>query len=138
MKIVALLVLEIWHTDLFESSLMRKCFRAITYVNKFKRQQSMSVFNTTSSMLCMQVVQLPRQLDMRFFSTCYYTQPEVDILTRRNRLVVKCYSFLGHEYSFFYAIVSCLIAFKILKSQNFWLQKAHQGSAICFQKTGIG
>ena len=57
---------------------------------------------------------------MRFFSMCYYIQPEVDILTRRNWLAMNCYSFLGHEYcSFFDAIVSHLIAVKLLRSQKF-------------------
>ena len=31
---------------------------------------------------------------------------------------MNCYSFLGHEYSFLNAIVSGLIALKILKNQN--------------------
>ena len=53
------------------------------------------------STLRMQIIQLRRQLDMRLFSRCYYTQPEVDILARRNRLDMNCYSFLGQEYSFF-------------------------------------
>ena len=60
---------------------------------------------------------------MRFFSMCYYIQPEVDILTRRNWLAMNCYSFLGHEYCFFFvffdAIVSHLIAVKLLRSQKF-------------------
>ena len=32
---------------------------------------------------------------------------------------MNCYSFIGHEYSFFNAIVSRLIALNILKSQNY-------------------
>ena len=47
------------------------------------------------STLRMQIIQLRRQLDMRLFSRCYYTQPEVDILARRNRLD------MNQEYSFF-------------------------------------
>ena len=62
---------------------------------------------------------LRRQLDVRFFSMWYYTQREVDILTRRNRLVMNWYSFLGHEYSFFNAIVSHLFTLKILKRHTF-------------------
>ena len=68
---------------------------------------------------------------MKLFSMCYYNQPEVDILARRNRLDMNCYSFLDQEYSFFNVIVSCLIALKILKSEiflTFWPLKAHQGS----------
>ena len=72
-----------------------------------------------SSMLCMQVDQLQRQLNVTFSTWYYYTQPEVDILTRRNRFVINWYSFLGHEYSIFNAIVSRLITLKILKRQNY-------------------
>ena len=56
---------------------------------------------------------------MRFFSTCHHTQLEADILVERNRLVMNCYSLLGHEYSFFNVILSCLIALKILKGKFF-------------------
>ena len=65
-----------------------------------------------------QVDELLRQLVVRFFSTQHYTRPEVGILTRKNRLFMNCYSFLGHEYIFFNAIVSCLIALMTLKSQK--------------------
>ena len=40
-----------------------------------------------SSTLLTQVEKLRRQVNVRFFCTWYYTQPEVDILIRRNRLV---------------------------------------------------
>ena len=83
------------------------------------------------STLCTQIIQLGRQLGMKLFSTCYYNQPEVDILARRNRLDMNCYSFLDQEYSFLNVIVSCLIALKILKSEfflTFWPLKAHHGS----------
>ena len=46
-------------------------------------------------------------------------------------VVMNWYGFFGHEYRFFDATVSCLIALNTLKSQNnlgLCLQKAHQGS----------
>ena len=72
-----------------------------------------------SSTLCTQVDQPQQQLNLTFFSTWHYTQPKIDILTRRNRFVISWYSFLGHEYSIFNAIVSRLITLKILKRQNY-------------------
>ena len=51
---------------------------------------------------------------------------------RKNRLVMTSYSFLGHEYCFFNAIVSGLIALNTLKSQKKGLcpLKPHQGSTL--------
>ena len=39
----------------------------------------------------MSVDQLRRKQDMRFFSMSYYTQQEVGILARKNRLAVNWY-----------------------------------------------
>ena len=39
----------------------------------------------------------------------YYTRSEVVISTRKNMFVMNWYSFLGHDYSFCNANVSCLI-----------------------------
>ena len=109
-----LLVLGIWRTGCLKVHL-----RLSVWERNWSKSSSVCQFcNTILSMLHTQVIQLQKQLDIRFFSTCYYTQPEVDTLTRRNRLVMNCYSFLGHKYSFFNAIVSRLITLKILKSQN--------------------
>ena len=66
----------------------------------------------------MPVDQLRIQLDVRLFSTWHRTRPGVGILARKNRLVIHWYSFLGQEYSFFSAIVSCLMDVMTLKSQN--------------------
>ena len=63
----------------------------------------------------MPVDQLQRQLQLgvRFFSMWYYTWSEVVILTKK-RVVMNWYSFLGHEYSFFNAISSRLIALTLI------------------------
>ena len=63
----------------------------------------------------MPVDQLQRQLQLgvRFFSMWYYTWSEVVILTKK-RVVMNWYSFLGHEYSFFNAIASRLIALTLI------------------------
>ena len=63
------------------------------------------------------VNQLKRQLGVRLFYRWYYTWPGVGILARKSRLVRNWYSFLGHEYNFFNAIVYRLIALKTLNSQ---------------------
>ena len=65
---------------------------------------------------------------MRFFSTWCYTPRGVAILGK-NRLVMNWCNFLGHEYGFSNAIVSCLIALEALKSQKylgFCPLKSHQ------------
>ena len=41
--------------------------------------------------------------------TLYYTRAEVGISTRKNMFLMNWYSFLGHDYSFCNANVSCLI-----------------------------
>ena len=108
-------------TPEIEKSVWERNYWKSNHVRQFR--------NLNSSTLRTQVDQLRRQLDVRFFFTWYYTQPEVDILTRRNRLAVNWYIFIDHEYNFFNAIVSRLIALKILKSQNYLNLLTPEGAA---------
>ena len=66
----------------------------------------------------MPVDQLQRQLDVRLILNEYYSWLEVDLLAWEKEVVYKRFSFLGHKYSFFNAIICYLITLKTLKSQK--------------------
>ena len=66
----------------------------------------------------MPVDQLQRQLDVRLILNEYYSWLEVDLLAWEKEVVYKRFSFLGHKYSFFNAIICYLITLKTLKRQK--------------------
>ena len=73
------------------------------------------------------VDQLRRQLCLRFYSMCYYMQPGVGKLTRKNGLTLNLHALSGYLVYFLNVILSHFYVFWTSKSQKKYPQK---GSAM--------